>query len=109
MFEVDFNDSVPMNIVPTTSAADALKELMAYHNITQSEFAEHIDVSQKQLSFILNRHAYMSINVARKIEQATGLSARWLLQLDFNYRLSQAETDNLAQVKRFDWAKPQEK
>ncbi|QVI35273.1 helix-turn-helix transcriptional regulator [Lacticaseibacillus chiayiensis] len=105
MYKVDFNDSVPMNIVPTTSAADALKELMAYHHITQSEFAEHINVSQKQLSFILNRHAYMSINVARKIEQATGLSARWLLQLDLNYRLAQAEAGDISQVKPFDWAK----
>lgn len=106
MFKVDFDDAVEMNVVPTSSAADALTELMAYHNITQSELAKHIEVSQKQLSFILNRHAYMSIHVARKIEQATGLSAKWLLQLDFNYRFAHYETDGHDEVKRFDWAMP---
>jgi len=101
VYKVDFKDSVALDIVPTTSAADALKELMSYHHITQSEFAEHIDVSQKQLSFILNRKAYMSIQVARKIEEATGVSARMLLQLDLNYLVA-----NNNRVKRDDKVKP---
>ncbi|BAP85761.1 toxin-antitoxin system, antitoxin, xre/HigA/VapI family [Paucilactobacillus hokkaidonensis JCM 18461] len=104
MYKVDFNDAIEMNVTPTTSAADALKETMAYHHITQTEFAKHIAISQKQLSFILNRRAYMSIQVARQIEQATGLSAKWLLQLDFNYQFANHESDDHDGVERFNWA-----
>jgi hypothetical protein len=46
----------------------------------------------------------MSIQVARQIEQATGLSAKWLLQLDFNYRFANHKLDQHDGVKRFDWA-----
>lgn len=105
MFKVEFNHAVEMNVVPTTSAADALKELMDYHHVTQSELAMHIAISQKQLSFILNRRAYMSIEVARKIERATGLSAKWLLQLDLNYRFAHYDAEDDDGVKRFSWAK----
>lgn len=105
MFKVEFNHAVEMNVVPSTSAADALKELMDYHHVTQSELAMHIAISQKQLSFILNRRAYMSIDVARKIERATGLSAKWLLQLDLNYRFAHYEPEDDDGVKRFSWAK----
>ncbi len=104
MYHVNFYDAAEMKLTPTTSAADALKELMAYHHITQAEFAEHIAISQKQLSFILNRHAFMSIQVAHQIEQATGMSARWLLQLDFNYRFANHEVKDNDGVERFDWA-----
>lgn len=104
MFKVDFDNAIEMNVIPTTSAADVLKELMAYHHVTQETFAKHIAISQKQLSFILNRHAYMSIPVARKIEKATGMSAKWLLQLDFNYRFAHDDVDDHGKVKRFDWA-----
>ncbi|ERL44763.1 hypothetical protein N644_1161 [Lactiplantibacillus paraplantarum] len=37
--------------------------------MTQTEFAEHIAISQKQLSFILNRQAFMIISVAIKLNQ----------------------------------------
>lgn len=104
MYKVDFDTAVDMKIMPTTSAADVLKEIMEYHQITQSEFAEHIAISQKQLSFILNRRAYMSMQVASQIERATGLSAKWLLQLDLNYRFANHDSDSRDDVKRFDWA-----
>lgn len=104
MFKVNYQDAVAMNVVPTTSAADALQELMTAHQVTQMEFASHIAISQKQLSFILNRRAYMSIPVAKKIERATGLSAQWLLQLDLNYQLAHQKIDDKDDVKRFEWA-----
>jgi plasmid maintenance system antidote protein VapI len=104
MYKINFDDSVEMAVEVTTSAADALKEIMDYHHVTQEEFASHIRLSQKQLSFILNRKAFMSIAVAKRIEEATGLDAKWLLQLDLNFQLAQVSSDVLSQVKRFDWA-----
>ncbi|WP_225048415.1 helix-turn-helix transcriptional regulator [Lacticaseibacillus kribbianus] len=106
MPEYDFDQGVAMPIVATTSAADALKELMAFHHLTQADFAQHAAISQKQLSFILNRKAFMSPPVARQIEAATGVSARWLLELDFNYLYAQRENAPLeAAVQPYDWAK----
>ena len=104
MNKINFEETVALAVVPETSAADALQELMGYHQITQADFAEHIAISQKQLSFILNRRAFMSIPVARQIEEATGLSAKWLLQLDFNYQFAHHTESNLEKVARFDWA-----
>jgi hypothetical protein len=46
----------------------------------------------------------MSIEVARKIERATGLSAKWLLQLDLNYRFAHYEPEDDDGVTRFSWA-----
>jgi len=104
MYKVNFDNAVEMAVAPTTSAADVLKETMSYHHITQADFAAHVAISQKQLSFILNRRAFMSIAVAKQIEHATGLSAKWLLQLDFNYRFSNQTPANHADVQTFDWA-----
>lgn len=104
MFKVDFNQSVAMDEVPSASAVDSLQELMAMHHVTQADFAQHIAISQKQLSFILNRKAYMSIAVAKRIEQATGVSARLLAQLDFNYRLAHEDGGDSSLVTPFDWA-----
>lgn len=103
MYKVDFENSVDLDIVPETSAADVLKELMETQNITQIELAKHIKLSQKQLSFILNRKAFMSINVAKRIEKATGVEARWLLELDLNYQLAHQEPEYYADVTTFEW------
>jgi plasmid maintenance system antidote protein VapI len=104
MFKYSLDDSVEVHVQPTTSAADTLRELMEMHQITQVEFARHIDISQKQLSKLLNRKAYMSIDVAERIEAATGVSARWLLQLDFNYQYERHAPVNDPQIERFPWA-----
>ncbi|WP_461224842.1 helix-turn-helix transcriptional regulator [Lacticaseibacillus suihuaensis] len=106
MQDYDFNKGVAAPIVASTSAADALRALMAFHHLTQTDFAQHIAISQKQLSFILNRKAFMSAPVARQIEAATGLSAQWLLKLDFNYLYAQHKNAPLeAAVQPYDWAK----
>lgn len=39
MFKVNFDEAVDVHTVPTTSAADVLKETMEFHHITQTEFA----------------------------------------------------------------------
>ncbi|WEE35315.1 hypothetical protein [Lactiplantibacillus paraplantarum] len=55
--------------------------------MTQTEFAGHIAISQKQLSFILNRQASMIISVAHQIKPATSLKAHWRLELYLNIDL----------------------
>lgn len=42
----------------TSSAADLLKEVMDYYDITQKDLAARIGVSQKNISDILNRKRF---------------------------------------------------
>ena len=42
MYKVELDSAIEMEVAPTTSAADVLKETMAYHHITQTDFAAHI-------------------------------------------------------------------
>lgn len=104
MTTVNFNKSVPIKVTPTTSAADTLKESWITTKLPRQTLLPNIAISQKQLSFILNRRAFMSVDVARRIEQATGMSAKWLLQLDLNYRLARHLATPNADVRRFAWA-----
>lgn len=46
----------------------------------------------------------MSIAVAKRVEQATGVSAQLLAQLDFNYRLAHEDGGDSSLVTPFDWA-----
>ncbi|WP_295746968.1 HigA family addiction module antitoxin [uncultured Limosilactobacillus sp.] len=75
----------------TSSAADLLKEVMDYYGITQSDLAERIGVSQKNISNILNRQRYLNEVLALRIEKVMGISSKLLLSLDSNYKLHLAK------------------
>ncbi|MDR3191346.1 MAG: HigA family addiction module antidote protein [Lactobacillaceae bacterium] len=93
-----------------TSAADMLAETLAMHKIKQTEFAVRIGVSQKHLSRVLNKKAFMSPDLALRIELVTGLSARLMLRLDTNYQLlhtnkpEHSVTDNELFLESYDWS-----
>lgn len=72
------------------SAAAMLEETMAYYQITQQDLAERIGVTQKHVSEVLNYKAYLTPQLAFRVERVTGLSARTLLNLDYQYRLQLA-------------------
>lgn len=78
----------------TSSAADLLKEVMDYYDITQADLAERIGVSQKNISDILNRKRYLTEVLAIRIEKVMGISSKLLLSLDSNYKLQLAEQDS---------------
>lgn len=80
----------------TTSAADLLKEVMDFYEITQVDFAKRIGISQKHLSEILSRKQYMSPVVAVRIEKVMGISSKLLLNLDADFKLHEAK----AQLKK---------
>lgn len=96
----------------TNSAADLLREVMEYYNITQQDLADRIGVSQKNISDILNRKRYLTEVLALRIEKVMGISSELLLSLDANYKLQQAkDTDAMNQhdsksslfLRRYDW------
>ncbi|MGN1284630.1 MAG: HigA family addiction module antitoxin [Candidatus Limosilactobacillus intestinavium] len=78
----------------TSSAADLLQEVMDYYNITQTDLAKRIGVSQKNISDILNRKRYLTEVLAIRIEKVMGISSKLLLSLDSNYKLQLAEHDS---------------
>jgi len=89
------------------SARDTLKETMELYNLTQTDLAKRINVTQAYISDILNRKKFMSSEVALKIEIATGIPANFLLKMDNQYQLDllyKQKEQELNAIKRYDWA-----
>jgi Plasmid maintenance system antidote protein len=95
----------PVKAQHNTSEADTLKEKLEYYHISQRDFSRHIGVSQAYISNILSKKQFVSIDVALAIEQATGISARLLLQLDVSYQLEHRKDNQTTKdIKRYEWA-----
>lgn len=104
------NKIVPSDLAEF-SAADTIEETLSFYHITQSEFARRIGISEKHLSQVLHRKAFISPTVALAIEKVTGIPADMLLAKDTRYRLAHTEqptpsdkAGNPEFLKRYDWA-----
>ncbi|WP_125582294.1 HigA family addiction module antitoxin [Levilactobacillus cerevisiae] len=75
----------------TSSAADLIQETMAFYEITQTDLAARLGVSQKNISDILKRKRFISEVLALRIETVMGISSELLLNLDVNFKLHQAK------------------
>ena len=71
----------------TSSAVDLSKETMEFHQITQTDLADRLSVSQKSISAILKRKRFINEILALRIETAMGISSQLLLNLDANFKL----------------------
>lgn len=88
-----------------TSASDTLKETLEAYKVPQKDFAERIGISTTHLSDILSRKRFMTEPIALRIQEVTGISAKFLLRLDFQYKLEQlSEPEGLDDSKAYDWA-----
>lgn len=96
----------------TSSAADLMKETMEFYQITQTDLADRLGVSQKNISDILKRKRFINEVLALRIETVMGISSQLLLNLDVNFKLHQAKhlaDEDQAQhhsdkfLKRYDW------
>ena len=94
------------------SAADTIAEMLDNYHITQVDFAKRIGISEKHLSQVLHRKAFISPTVALAIEEVTGISAQMLLRLDTSYRLAHtdeplasAKPNDSEYLKQYDWSK----
>lgn len=89
---------------PATSASDTLRETLEMYNISQKDFATRIGISAAHLSDILNRKKYMTPAIALRIQKVTGISAKLLLKLDFQYKLENIEEEEtLEDLRAYDW------
>ncbi len=91
---------------PVTSASDTLRETLNHYGIAQKDFAERIGISAAYLSDILNRRKYMTEAVALRVQKVTGISAKLLLRLDFQYKLEHIndEPEEIKNLKAYEWA-----
>lgn len=104
------NKIVP-NDLDEYSAADTIEETLTTYHITQVDFAKHIGGSEKHLSQVLHRKAFISPTVALSIEEVTGIPAQMLLDLDTAYRLAHTDTpkpkdkaNDSDYLKPYDWS-----
>lgn len=75
----------------TNPAADLIKETMDFHQITQTDLAARLGVSQKNISDILQHKRFVTEVLALRIETVMGISSQLLLNLDANFKLAQAK------------------
>lgn len=93
------------------SAADVLQRIVEVHQLKQMDLANRVGISQNYLSKVLNRKAFMSMEVALCFERVIGVSAKWLIELDTNYHLARIKRptpqdgDGEFFLKCYDWAK----
>ena len=96
----------------TSSAADLIKETMDFYQITQTDLAARLGVSQKNISDILKRKRFINELLALRIETVMGISSHLLLNLDANFKLHQAKENTKDSepnhqsdkfLKRYDW------
>ncbi|AKP68129.1 helix-turn-helix transcriptional regulator [Companilactobacillus ginsenosidimutans] len=96
----------------TSSAADLIKETMEFYRITQTDLADRLGVSKKNISDILNRKRFINEVLALRIETVMGISSQLLLNLDVNFKLHLAKKTSENSVpqnksdkflKRYDW------
>jgi transcriptional regulator with XRE-family HTH domain len=102
-------------IVPTDltefSVADTIEETLSFYHITQAEFARRNRISEKHLSQVLHRKAFISLTVALSIEEVTGIPAYMLPANDTRYRLAHTnkpmpsdKANDSDFLKQYDWA-----
>lgn len=100
------NRKFEIKIPIKTSASDTLNEVLEIYNISQTDFAKRIEISKSHLSEILNRKKYMTEDTAFRIQAVTGISAKYLMKLDFQYKLAQIneEEDRYEELESYTWS-----
>ena len=68
-----------------------LEEFVKPYRLTIKEVAEHLGISRTNMSRLLNAKAALSPDMARRFEQAFGVSAATLLRMQVAYDLAQLE------------------
>lgn len=104
------NNKISPADVSEFSAADTIEETLEFRHIAQVEFAKRIGVSEKHLSQVLHKKAFISPTVALSIEEVTGIPAHMLLEKDMRYRLAHTnrpthedKPNDSEYLKQYDW------
>jgi len=75
------------------SFGEFLKDYLEYNNISQTEFAMRMGISQKHMNELLNGKANVTAEMAANIERMTGIDAGFILKVENAKKI----TDNILQ------------
>jgi antitoxin HigA-1 len=68
------------------------EEIVAPHQLSITQLAEHFGVSRQAMSTLLNGRVGLTADMAIRFEKAFGLKADTLCQMQTNYELANART-----------------
>jgi len=69
------------------SFGDYLKDYLEFNNISQTQFALRMGVTQKHLNEIINNKKNVTAEMAANIERLTGISASFILKIENSRRI----------------------
>lgn len=69
------------------SFGDYLKDYLEFNNISQTQFALRMGVTQKHLNEIINNKKNVTAEMAANIERLTGISASFILKIENSKRI----------------------
>jgi addiction module HigA family antidote len=82
------------NELPVKHAGVIFSErILKRHEISLTDAAKHLHMSRKELSLFVNGKSAVSINLAKKLECSTGVSAGFWLNVQKQYDLYTARND----------------
>ena len=69
-----------------TPPGATIKEQLVDRGMSQKEFAERMDLSEKHISKLINGEAQLTSDVAVRLEMVLGVPAQFWSKLEANYR-----------------------
>ena len=70
-----------------------LKDYLEFNNISQSEFALRIGISQKHMNEILNGKANITLEMAGNIERLTGINSSFIINIENSKKIKETILD----------------
>lgn len=76
-----------------------LKDYLEFHNISQSEFALRMGITQKHINELLNGKANITLEMAANIERLTGIDSSFIINVENTKKLKEGILDQYGDIK----------
>lgn len=76
-----------------------LKDYLEFHNISQSEFALRMGITQKHINELLNGKANITLEMAANIERLTGIDSSFIVNVENTKKLKEGILDQYGDIK----------
>lgn len=79
-----------------------LKDYLEFFNISQSEFASRLNITQKHMNEILNGKSDITLDMAANIEKLTDISASFIIKLEHRKKVTEYLLEKYEDLKYID-------
>ena len=76
-----------------------LKDYLEFHNISQSEFALRMGITQKHINELLNGKANITLEMAANIERLTGINSNFIINVENTKKLKESILEQYGDIK----------